>query len=102
MSEKLRSILNFLVEEEKRRLDKELPEYANILVLSTDPKGLVLTISVEGVDQAQHKRRILDELCKVALVTTNIHYTERDMEIIAHATPRGVEIAQMLKKENGS
>jgi hypothetical protein len=99
MSEKLRSSLNFLVKEEKRRLDKSLSAYANALVLSTEPRGLVFTTSVEGVDQAQPMQRILNDLCKVALVTIDTHYTHRDTEIIAHATPLGFEIAQLLKEE---
>jgi hypothetical protein len=98
MSEKLRSSLNFLVEEEKRRLDKALSAYANALVLSTDPRGLIRTISVEGVDQSQPMHRILNDLCKVALVTIDIHYSHRNSEIIAHATPLGFEIAQLLKR----
>lgn len=98
MSEKLRNVLDFLVEEEKRRIDKALPDYANALILSTDPKGLILTISVEGGTQSQPMHRILDDLCKVALVTIDIHYTHRNSEIIAHATPLGFEIAQLLKE----
>jgi len=99
MSEKLRSTLNFLVEEEKRRVDNELSAYANALILSTDPKGLVLTIMVEGVDQYPPMHRILDELCKVALVTIDTHYTHRNAQLTAHATPLGAQIAQLLKEE---
>ena len=99
MSEKLRSTLNYLVEEEKRRIDKALSAYTDALIRSTDPKGLFLTVSVEGVDQSQPMNRILDDLRKVELVTIDIHYTHRYSEIIANATPLGFEIAQLLKEE---
>jgi predicted transcriptional regulator len=101
MSEKLRSALYFLVEEEKRRLDGELAAYADALVRSIDPNGLALTIVVEGVNESDPVHRILDELCKVGLVTIDTHYTHRNVQLTAHATPLGVQIGQQLKEEKG-
>jgi hypothetical protein len=101
MSERLRFALYSRVEEEKHRIDREFTSYADALILSVDPSGITLTINVEGVDvsESQPTRRILDELCKAALVTTDIHFTHRNAQLIAHATPLGVQIAQQLKQE---
>ena len=91
--------MNFLVDEEKRRIEEALPIYADALIRSADLRGFFLTVSVEGVDQAKPMQRILDDLCKVELVTIDTHYTHRDSQIVAHATPLGLEIAQLLKEE---
>ena len=102
MSEELKSVLNALVEEEKHRIEKEILTYANALILSTDPNGLELTITIEGSDisDSHSMRRILDELCKVGLVSTDVHYTHRNAQLIARATPQGMQIAKLLDEEN--
>lgn len=97
MSEKLSAALYALVEKEKQRIDGELPTYADALTRSINPDGLVLTIMVEGVDQNEHLHRILDELCKSGLVTIDTHYTHRNIQLTAHASPLGKQIGESLK-----
>jgi hypothetical protein len=98
MSEKLRSALNILVENEKLRLDREISSYADALVRSTSADGLVLTINVEGVDEHDEVRRILGDLCNAGLVTIDTHFTHRNAQLTAHATQVGLQIAQQLKE----
>ncbi len=98
MSDRLKAILYALVEKEKQRIDDELPAYADALSRCIEPAGLVLTIQVEGVDQNEHLRKVLDDLCKVGLVMIDTHYTHRNIQLTAHATPLGEQIGDLLRE----
>ncbi len=100
MSEKLKATMLNLVDDERKRIEGRMSEYAEILAQATTPEGYVLTIMVEGVDNqdTQGTKRLIDDLSKVGLVLTDTHWTHRNAQLVAHATPLGSQIVEELKQ----
>ncbi len=101
MSEKLKTTLLRLVDDERKRIEDNVSKYSDILIGSTSPGGYYLTFIVEGLDnvEAQQTKRLIDDLCKVGLVSTDTHWTHRNAQLVARATPLGSEIAGQLQKK---
>ncbi len=100
MSEKLKSTMLHLVDDEKKRIEENMGKYADILASSTTHDGYLLTYIVEGLENVESlgTKRLVDDLCRAGLVSTNTHWTHRNAQLVAKATPLGTEIANALKK----
>ncbi len=100
MSEKLKTTLLRLVDDERKRIENNMGAYADILTAATKRDGYLLTYIVEGLDNpdSMATKRLIDDLCRVGLVSTDTHWTHRNAQLVARATPLGTEIVSGLKK----